>query len=821
LVKRYSVTGMTCSACSSGIERAMGRLDGVSSCEVSLMAKSMKVDFDESVVSEEKIFSVVKELGYGIYNEGEQPEGKAQNRDNKLFIRFIISVCLLAPLLYVSMGHMIKAPVPFFLNPHKGYGQWFALYQCILAAAVIAVNFSFFKNGIVAVFKRVPNMDTLVALGSGASFIYSLVLTVLIFVGNSNGNPSWSGLYSDLHFESAATILALVTVGKWLEEKSKKKTGTEIEKLLKLAPDTVTVECDGVRKTVPVKEVKVGDIVVVKQGEYVSVDGIITDGHGFVDKCAVTGESLPVEVTSGDAVTSAAIVTNGVLKIRAERVGDQTTLSKIIEMVREAGASKAPIQKLADKIAGIFVPVVTAIALITFLVWLLIDGGFRAEHCVTYAISVLVVSCPCALGLATPVAIMTATGKAASLGILYKDAESLQRVCGINSVLLDKTATLTLGKPQVTDVCVFGCDREEILKIACGIERNSNHPLAKCVVEYVGDGAEVSDFSYIVGQGARAVYSGEIYSLGNIKLVTGVKISKEVIDSAANLSAQGKTVLYMADSKRVVALIAVADVIKEGSGQAISMLKDRNMKIAMLTGDESKTAQAVAASVGIDDFVAEVMPEDKLNAVVNLQNAGGCVAMVGDGINDSPALKQADVGIAMGSGTDIAIDSADVILVGEDLRTLDTVFDLSRATVRNIKENLFWAFIYNVVMIPVAAGAFSALGFSFNPMIAALCMSLSSLFVVGNALRLLRYRNKKIIKEDKYMKKIIHIEGMCCEHCAKRVENALSAVSGVVSADVKLKKKTAVVRSREEIDDAEISKVISEAGYTVTAIDNK
>lgn len=821
LVKRYNVTGMTCSACSSGIERALGRLDGVSSCEVSLMAKSMKVDFDESVVSEEKIFSVVKELGYGIYNENEQPKGKAENRDNKLFIRFIISVCLLAPLLYVSMGHMIKAPVPFFLNPHKGYGQWFALYQCILAAAVIAVNFAFFKNGIVAVFKRVPNMDTLVALGSGASFIYSLVLTVLIFVGNSNGNPSWSGLYSDLHFESAATILALVTVGKWLEEKSKKKTGTEIEKLLKLAPDTVTVECDGIHKTVPVKEVKVGDIVVVKQGEYVPVDGTITDGHGFVDKCAVTGESLPVEVTSGDTVTSAAIVTNGVLKLRAERVGEQTTLSKIIEMVREAGASKAPIQKLADKIAGIFVPVVTAIALITLLVWLLIDGGFKAEHCVTYAISVLVVSCPCALGLATPVAVMTATGKAASLGILYKDAESLQRVCGINSVLLDKTATLTMGKPQVTDVCVFGCDREEILKIACGIERNSNHPLAKCVVEYVGGGADVSDFSYIVGQGARAVYGGEIYSLGNIKLVTGVKISKEVKDAAANLSAQGKTVLYMADSKRVVALIAVADVIKEGSAQAINMLKDRNMKIAMLTGDESKTAQAVAASVGIDDFVAEVMPEDKLKAVVNLQNAGGCVAMVGDGINDSPALKQADVGIAMGSGTDVAIDSADVVLVGEDLRTLDTVFDLSRATVRNIKENLFWAFIYNVVMIPVAAGAFSALGFSFNPMIAALCMSLSSLFVVGNALRLLRYRNKKIIKEDKYMKKIIHIEGMCCEHCAKRVENALSAVSGVVSADVKLKKKIAVVRSREEIDDAEISKVISEAGYTVTAIENK
>ena len=805
----------------------MGRLDGVSSCEVSLMAKSMKVDFDESVVSEEKIFSVVKELGYGIYNEGEQPEGKAQNRDNKLFIRFIISVCLLAPLLYVSMGHMIKAPVPFFLNPHKGYGQWFALYQCILAAAVIAVNFSFFKNGIVAVFKRVPNMDTLVALGSGASFIYSLVLTVLIFVGNSNGNPSWSGLYSDLHFESAATILALVTVGKWLEEKSKKKTGTEIEKLLKLAPDTVTVECDGVRKTVPVKEVKVGNIVVVKQGEYVPVDGIITDGHGFVDKCAVTGESLPVEVTSGDAVTSAAIVTNGVLKLRAERVGDQTTLSKIIEMVREAGASKAPIQKLADKIAGIFVPVVTAIALITFLVWLLIDGGFKAEHCVTYAISVLVVSCPCALGLATPVAIMTATGKAASLGLLYKDAESLQRVCGINSVLLDKTATLTLGKPQVTDVCVFGCDREEILKIACGIERNSNHPLAKCVVEYVGDGAEVSDFSYIVGQGARAVYGGEIYSLGNIKLVTGVKISKEVKDSAANLSAQGKTVLYMADSKRVVALIAVADVIKEGSGQAISMLKDRNMKIAMLTGDESKTAQAVAASVGIDDFVAEVMPEDKLNAVVNLQNAGGCVAMVGDGINDSPALKQADVGIAMGSGTDVAIDSADVILVGEDLRTLDTVFDLSRATVRNIKENLFWAFIYNVIGIPLAAGVWIPLfGWQLNPMFGAAAMGLSSFCVVSNALRLNwldvhSRKNSKYIteKEKKIMKKTLKIEGMMCGHCEARVKKCLEQLDGVESAAVSHENGTAEVTLTKDVSNDVLRKAVEEQDYQVTGID--
>lgn len=805
---------MTCSACSSGIERAVGKLEGVTLCEVSLMAKSMKAEFDESVISEEKIFSTVKALGYGIFNEGAEPQKKSVSRDKELFIRFIISVCLLVPLLYVSMGHMINAPIPPFLNPHHGNGRWFALYQLILSAAIIAVNYSFFKNGAVALFKRVPNMDTLVALGSGVSFIYSFVLTILIFTGRDE-------FCMELHFESAATILALVTVGKWLEEKSKKKTGSEIEKLLKLAPDTVTIEVNGEQRTVSVKEVREGDILVVKQGEYIPVDGKIIFGSSFVDKCAITGESLPVEVSVGDEITSAALVKSGLIKIRAERVGEETTLSKIINMVREAGASKAPIQKLADKIAGVFVPAVTAIALFTFVLWLLIDGGFVAEHCVTYAISVLVVSCPCALGLATPVAIMTATGKGASLGILYKDAESLQKVSEINAVLLDKTATLTEGKPKVTDVLTFGADREEILKIACGIEKNSNHPLAKCVTDYVEESVEVTDFIYTVGKGAEAKYEGKTYYLGNAKLVSSAEASKEVTSKAAELSAQGKTVLYFADGKQVLALIAVADTVKNGSAKAVEMLKNRNMRVAMLTGDEQKTAKAVAESVGIDEFLAEVMPEDKLKAVTNVQQVGGCVAMVGDGINDSPALKQADVGIAMGSGTDVAIDSAGVVLVSEDLRTLDTVFDLSKATVRNIKENLFWAFFYNVVMIPVAAGAFSALGFTFNPMIAALCMSLSSLFVVGNALRLLRYKNKKIIKEDRYMKTIVNVEGMCCEHCAKRVENALSAVGGVVSADVKLKKKLAVLRSREPIDEAEITKVVTEAGYTVNSIEKK
>lgn len=819
--KRYNVSGMTCSACSSGIERAVGKMDGVELCEVSLMSKSMKAEFDESVVSEEQIFNTVKSLGYGIYNEGEEPAKKTVSHDKSLFIRFIISVCLVVPLLYVSMGHMVGAPVPFFIDPHAGNEQWFSLYQLVLSAAVIGVNYAFFKNGTVAVFKRVPNMDTLVALGSGVSFIYSLVLTILVFVGKANGNSEWVGMHMELHFESAATILALVTVGKWLEEKSKKKTGNEIEKLLKLAPDTVTIEENGVQRTASVKDVKAGDILVVKQGEYIPVDGKIIDGSSFVDKCAITGESLPVEVSAGDEVTSAALVKSGIIKVRAERVGEETTLSKIITMVREAGASKAPIQKFADKIAGIFVPVVTVISLITFVVWLLIDGGFNPSHSVTYAISVLVVSCPCALGLATPVAIMTATGKGASLGILYKDAENLQKLCEINSVLLDKTATLTEGKPKVTDVEVFGADREEILQIACGIEKNSNHPLAKCVTDFVGEGVEVSGFEYTVGQGATASYNGKKYSLGNVKLISGIKIDSAVKEKASAFSGEGKTVLYFADEKRVLALIAVADTVKEGSAAAVGMLKARGMRLAMVTGDEQKTAQTVAAGVGIDEFVAEVMPEDKLNAVVNVQKVGGCVAMVGDGINDSPALKQADVGIAMGSGTDVAIDSAGVVLVSEDLRTLDTVFDLSRATVRNIKENLFWAFFYNVIMIPVAAGVFSALNFTFNPTYAALCMSLSSLFVVGNALRLLLYKNKKLKKEDKNMKTIVHIEGMCCDHCAKRVENALSAVSGVVSADVKLKKKLAVIRSREELSCDELTKVVTDAGYTVQSVESK
>lgn len=831
MVQTYAVSGMTCSACSSGIEHTLARLNGVNRVEVSLMGKSMKIDFDENAISEEEIFAAVRGLGYGIGAVQQVSPAGETRADRALFIRFVISAALLVPLMYVSMGHMLGAPLPPSLDPSVASNdRWFAIYQLVFAALIIGVNYSYFSRGFMAAVRRVPNMDTLVALGSGVSFAYSLAITVLIFSDNDV-----IGGAMDLHFESAAMILALVDVGKWLEEKAKRRTGDEIEKLLKLAPDNVTVEENGQMRTVPVGSVQVGDVVVVRQGEYVPVDGKIVSGSTFIDKSAITGESLPAEVVEGDYVTTAALNKGGVIKVAAEKVGGDTTLSKIVKMVREAGSSKAPIQKLADRIAGIFVPAVVAVALLTFAIWLIADGAFRPEHCVTYAISVLVISCPCALGLATPVAIMTATGKGASLGVLYKDAENLQRLGDVNCVLLDKTATLTVGKPSVSDVVVFGGDEEKLLAVASGIEQHSNHPLAKCIVDHHPAGAPVSGFSYVVGRGAMAESGGRSYLLGNAKLLSSAHISGAVARKADELAAQGKTVLYLAEDGEAVALIAVSDRLKEGAAHTVSRLKKRGMRVAMLTGDNAACAKAVAASVGIDEFVAEVMPEDKLRAVENVQSVGGVVAMVGDGINDSPALRQADVGIAIGSGTDVAIDSAGVVLVSEDIRALDTAFGLSRAAVRNIKENLFWAFIYNVVMIPVAAGAFSVLGFVLNPMIAAACMSLSSLFVVGNALRLLLYKNKDLAaapsdapgqnkitdKEEEGMKKIVSIEGMCCEHCAARVEKALSAVHNVVSCDVKLKKNCAVVRSREPVSDEDIKKVVEDAGYKVTGIEDK
>lgn len=827
MTQTFEITGMTCTACSSGIERALSKENGVSSVCVNLMSKTMGIVYDESVISEETVMAVVSSLGYGIYRDGERPTEKKVDETAKMKKRFIISLIILLPLMYVSMGHMFGFPLPTFISPAQN-PQGFALIGAVLALAIIIINFKYYTRGVAACFKGVPNMDTLVALGSGVAYIYSLVLTVMAFCGAKDVAHS-------LHFESSAMILTLVTLGKWLEEKSKAKTGKEIEKLLSLSPDEVLVERNGVQTVVSVKSVLVGDVVVVKQGEYVPVDGEIISGNSFIDKSAITGESLPVEVSVGDKITSAALNVGNIIKLRAERVGKDTTLSKIIKMVREAGSSKAPIQEFADRVAGVFVPVVALLSLFTFFIWLLVDGGFNPDHCITYAISVLVISCPCALGLATPVAIMSATGKGASLGVLYKDAQSLQRACEVNAVLMDKTATLTYGKPQVVDVVCDDEERAEILQIASGIERNSNHPLAKCIADYSPQFVQVSDFEYFVGKGATAKFSDNTYKLGNIKLMNGANVNKRISSASKKYAAEGKTTLYFAKNDQIKALFVISDVVKENAASTVQLLKDRGMRVAMLTGDGELTAKAVAKNLNIDEFVAEVMPQDKLHAVQNVQKVGGVVAMVGDGINDSPALKSADVGIAMGNGTDVAIDCADVVIMGDDVATLDTVFDLAKRTVRTIKQNLFWAFFYNVIMIPVAAGAFAFVGFTLNPMIASACMSLSSLFVVGNALRIFNYKNKRVLalnggqtseisktcKEVKEMKKIITVSGMCCEHCAGRVVKAISVLPNVISAEVKLKKGVAIIRSREPVDDELIKSAITDAGYTVENIENK
>ena len=825
--EKFSVTGMTCSACSAGIERTLNKTEGVRSAEVSLMGESMVVDYDESRISREKIIESVKELGYGASLFDESAWKKQKPATDSLKRRFLISLVFLLPLLYFSMGGMIGLPQP---------SAWIGCtVQLVLTAAIIAVNFRFFTSGTKALVKRVPNMDTLVALGSFASFAYSLVLTIFIYTGRME--------HTHLFYESAAMILTLVTLGKWLEEKSRRKTGEEVEKLIRLMPDTVTVERNGTHSVIPFSEIAVGDLLIVKQGDYIPVDGKIAEGHAFVDRAAITGESMPVEVSEGDSVTGADIVKSGFLKVRAEKVGAETTLSQIVRMVKEAGASKAPIQKIADKIAGVFVPAVTLIALVTFVIWMLVSK--EVGTAANYAISVLVISCPCALGLATPVAVMAATGRGMSLGILFKDAEALQKARNVNCVLLDKTATLTVGAPRVTDFELLAEEREFVLGMAASIEAHSGHPIAECVKSYAEEnggqkGIVTTGYRYETGKGAVADYNGVTYRLGNRKLL-GNTISKYAFDREKFYSAEGKTAVFLADDKRVLAIFAVADTLKETSAEAVQSLKDRKIRVAMLTGDNENVAKAIAGKVGIDEYFAEALPEDKAKAVERVQAVGGYVAMVGDGINDSPALKTADVGVAMGTGTDIAIDSADVVLVSGDLRSVSTMVDLSKAAVRNIKENLFWAFIYNCIAIPVAAGAFSFADISLNPMIAAACMSLSSLFVVCNALRLTRFgkhrknqallssgdpgmqSNKNGHQEKKEaetaMKKTLKIKGMMCNHCVMHVTKALEGVSSVAKAEVSLKDNQAVVTLKENVSDTDLTNAVKEAGYEVTAIE--
>lgn len=829
--EKFTVTGMSCSACSAGVERVTKKLNGVKTAEVSLLGESLTVEYDETLVTREDIFAAVTALGYGIGDYREGKEERQKGKAEALKKRFIVSMILLVPLMYLAMGGMISLPEP----PAKAN----YILQFILAGATMAVNFRFFKNGFSALVKRVPNMDTLVSLGSGVSFLYSIYLAIKMsaHAGEHAGH---------LFFESAAMILTLVTLGKWLEAAATGKTGKEVEKLLRMMPDTVTIVENDEEKNVPFSSLKEGDILAVKQGEYIPVDGVVVSGGGFVDRAAVTGESVPVEAEVGAAVTGADIVKSGYMRVRAEKVGKDTTISQIVRMVKEAGESKAPIQHTADVIAGIFVPAVTLIALVTFLAWTLAKGDVSTAA--NYAISVLVISCPCSLGLATPVAVMAATGKGMSLGILFKNAESLQRAEKVNCMLLDKTATLTEGNMKVTDFSAVagssaglangGADEKEILQIAAAIEAKSNHPIADCIYEYaVEKSGEVrliaENYEYETGKGALAEVNGKKYRLGNRKLLTEAE-NKLAFEEEKRLSKQGKTAVFLAGESGVIAVFAVADALKETSKEAIAALKKEKIRVAMVTGDNERVAHAIAESVGISDVFAEALPKDKAEAVKRVQSAGGYVAMVGDGINDSPALKQADVGIAVGTGTDVAIDSADVVLVSGDIRSAADAVQLSRKTVKNIKENLFWAFFYNVVAIPVAAGAFAFAGLSLNPMIAAACMSLSSLFVVGNALRLSRFKSgfqsgnaaEKSVNENKNyevkgnMKKVLHIEGMMCAHCVKHVTDALNAVDGVSVIEVNLKKKTAEIALEKDVKNEELTAAIKNAGYEVKKIDD-
>ncbi len=807
--KKYSITGMTCAACSSGIERTVKKLKGVTSCSVSLMGESMDVTFDESAQTDAGIKKAVTSLGYGAYDYGKVPEKKKKRLT--LGVRFVISLILLLPEMYFAMGHMISENIV----PHgwANYGV-----QIVLTLAILCVNYQFFVSGVRAAIKRVPNMDTLVTLGAAVSFVYSLVMAII--------TPEEPTLF----FESAAMIVTLVNLGKWLEDKSKRRTGREIEKLLSLAPDTVTVERGGAELVVALADVREGDTVIVKQGESVPVDGSVREGHAFVDQSAVTGESLPVELVAGNRAVSASLVTSGYLKIEAEKVGENTMLSSIIRMVREAGASKAPIQKLADKISAVFVPVVLGIALVTFLVWLFTTWDVQAAF--NFGVSVIVISCPCALGLATPVAVMAATGRGASLGVLVKNAEALQRAADVGTVLLDKTATITEGKPSVVSFEASG-DARRAMDIAYALEQKLNHPLAQCIVSYCERGAVAENVEYVVGQGARGVVEGREYFLGNDKMMKARSIDLSAHEAQfAALSAQGQTVLFLADEEGVLAMFGLADTLKAGSREAVAAMQEMGLETYMLTGDNAACARSVAQSAGIpaEQVYAEVLPQDKLDYVIRHKQANADapkhrmgVAMIGDGINDSPALKEADVGIAMGSGTDVAIESADIVLMGGDLQAAPRAFALARHTMRIIKQNLFWAFFYNCVCIPLAAGCFSMLGVTLNPMIAAAAMSCSSLFVVCNALRLTVFGRRKQShqlpqgeKGDHHMKRLLKVEGMMCEHCVKHVTDALMSVPGVTKADVNLKKKGALVDCSEEVTNEALVAAVKEAGYEAT-----
>lgn len=818
---------MTCSACSAHVEKSVKNLNGVKSVNVNLLQNNMHVDFDETAVSVDDIINAVISGGYGASVAGKKQEKKDNKIDNEISnmkFRLIVSLVCLVPLMYISMGHMWGWP---FLSVFHGAenGITFALTQMLLTLPIMYVNRKYYITGFKTLFHGAPNMDSLIAIGSGAAFVYGIIAIYCIGYGLGHGDKEFAHSYMmNLYFESAAMILALITLGKFLESRAKGKTSQAIEKLIDLSPKTAVVIRDGKEVTVGVDDVQIGEIVVVKAGQSVPLDGVIVEGNGAIDESAITGESIAVEKNVGDKVIGATINKSGYFKFKVEKVGEDTALSQIIHLVEEASASKAPIAKLADKVSGIFVPVVISIAVITIIVWLLLGKG--VSFALSMGISVLVISCPCALGLATPTAIMVGTGKGAQYGILTKSAESLETAHQVDTVVLDKTGTITEGKPSVTDIAPVGISDKELLQIAASIEYLSEHPIAKAIVEKANglELSNVADFEQIAGQGVKGSVDGKKVLAGNYKMMreNNIEVSEDEV-----FAKDGKTSLYFAVDNKFVGIIAVADTIKATSRQAIEDMRNMGLDVIMLTGDNAVTANAIKNKLSLSSAVAEVLPSDKEDEVRKLQQNGHKVAMVGDGINDAPALTRADVGIAIGAGTDIAIESADIVLMKSDLQDVVTSIELSHSVIKNIKENLFWAFFYNALGIPVAAGVlYGIAGLKLNPMIAALAMSFSSVFVVSNALRLRFFKPKcnniktvKNEKENKTMTKTIKINGMMCSHCTGRVGEVLNAIDGV-SAEVSLDNGgQAVVTLVKDVSDDVLKKAVVDAGYEVVGIE--
>jgi len=844
LTEKFVVTGMTCAACAAHVEKAAGAVDGVNSAAVNLMLGTLVCSYDRDKASPQAIIAAVEDAGYGAAPADDAKRDIRREQDaaaKAMGRRLLWSAVCLVPLFYLSMGHMLGLPVPAFMHRQPLLA---AAVQLALCLPILLLNRAYFTVGFSRLFKGSPNMDSLVALGAAAGLAYSLIEMGLLCAGQLAGMP-------DLYFESAGMILTLVTVGKYLEERSKGKTTGAITALLALAPETAVVRRNGTEVTVAADQIRAGETVIIRQGGRIPVDGTVTKGSGAVDESALTGESMPVEKTPGSSAVSATVLTSGYLELTADRVGADTTLSQIVQLMEQAASSKAPISRLADKISAVFVPVVISIAVLAAVLWATV-GGMGIRFCLSIGIAVLVISCPCALGLATPVAITVATGKAAERGILIKSAASLELLGRVDTVVLDKTGTVTAGTPQVTDVlCVPGVTEEELLCAAASLEKPSGHPLADAIVQEAARRSiplcAVSDFNAVPGGGVQAVLDGKTLYAGNDRYMTLIGAGTAALRAAAEaLAAAGKTPLYFAEEQQLLGVVAVADVVKPDSAAAIAALRRSGREVVLLTGDDRRTAEAIARQVGVERVIAQVLPQDKARCVEELQKDGRLVAMVGDGVNDAPALVTADVGLAIGAGTDVAIESADVVLMHNSLMDIVDAAALSRATLRNIRQNLFWAFFYNAIGIPVAAGVlYPALQLTLDPMLAAAAMSLSSVCVVSNALRLRGWKaaptdshvsldksahltdNDTVHtdrtntaasaaqQEEPTMQKTLTIEGMMCAHCAAHVEQALNALPGV-TAVVDLAAKTAVVTG--DAGDEALKKAVADAGYQVTDI---